>query len=154
MEDGLAVLAEHAAALADGVERSLPHWVERCVDRVYRAWQGSPPPAIQDAARLAGAAAVVDVATRVRALLAADVDEQPSTPLAILREAVRYPTGVLAAAGAPPAQRDPVAEAMFPDDAYGLTPAAFADIDPSLADAALAWGAAKAWVHRRRHLPR
>jgi hypothetical protein len=42
---------------------------------------------------------------------------------------------------------------MFPDDDYGLTPASFADIDPALAEPGLAWGAAKAWVHRRRHQP-
>jgi hypothetical protein len=129
----------------------LPGWVERSVDRVYRAWQGPPPGAVTEAAGHAGAAAVAEVGPRLRALLAADVDDQTTTPLAIVRGAVRYPGEVLAGAGVPDVERDPVAEAMFPDDRYGLTPASFADVDPSLAELALTWGAAKAWVHRRRH---
>ena len=64
-----------------------------------------------------------------------------------------YPTRVLAAAGIAPGARDPLDRAMFPDDVYGLTPANFADIDPRLTDLAIAWGAAKAWVHKRRHAP-
>jgi len=144
-------LAEHAKALADGIDTALPRWVERSVDRIYRAWAGPPPPEVAEEGRRAGAAAVTDVGPRVRALLALDVDEQPSTPLAIVRSAVRYPTAVLAGTGVPAVARDPMDEALFPDDRYGLTPANFADVDPSLAEPALAWGAAKAWVHRRRH---
>jgi hypothetical protein len=88
----------------------------------------------------------------VRELLAADIDEQRTTPLAILRgAALRYPTSVLHAAGVPPVVRDRAAEELFPDDLYDLVPASFADLDPSLADAGLRWGAAKAFEHKRRH---
>jgi putative CocE/NonD family hydrolase len=38
----------------------------------------------------------------------------------------------------------------FPDDAYDLGPASFADIDPSLHEPGLMWGAAKAHVHLAR----
>jgi len=93
------------------------------------------------------------VGTRLRVLLETDVDDQRTTPLAVVRAAVTYPTGVLAAAGVPPSDRDPLDRAMFPDDAYGLTPGSFADIDPELTSLAVTWGAAKAWVHRRRHRP-
>ncbi len=144
-------LAVHARALADGIEAALPGWVERCVDRVHRAWAGPPPPPVVDAARAAGAAAGHDVGPRVRALLLADIDAQRTGPLALIRAAVRYPTAVLEAAGVPPVQRDPVDAALFPDDPYGLTPANFADVDPALADLGVAWGAAKAWAHRERH---
>ena len=144
-------LAAHADALADGVCRALPAWVERSVDRVHRAWLGPPPPAIVDAAHQAGLGAAADVGQRVRSLLSADIDSQTTTPLALLRTAVRYPTAVLADAGVPPVERDAMDAAMFAEDVYGLSPATFADIDPSLADLGLAWGAAKAWVHRRRH---
>jgi len=144
-------LAEQAKALADGVEAALPGWVVRSVDRIHRAWDGPPPAAVVEAARRAAAAAVADVVPRLRALLDADIDEQATTPLSLVRGAVLYPTGVLRAAGIPPARRDAVDEAMFPDDDYGLTPATFADVDPALVDSGLAWGAAKAWAHRRRH---
>jgi hypothetical protein len=91
------------------------------------------------------------VGARVRTLLRTDVDEQRTTPLALLREAVPYPTAVLAAAGVPPVERDQVDEDMFPDDRYGLSPATWSDIDPALTDPGIAWGAAKAWVHLQRH---
>jgi hypothetical protein len=72
----------------------------------------------------------------------------------VLRGLVRYPTAVLAAAGARPAARDEFAVRNFPDDAYDLTPAAFTDVDPALHEPSLLWGAAKAHVHlvRRRNL--
>ena len=146
-------LAAPARALADGVVAALSAWVERSVDRRYRAALGPPPPDVLDAARRAGAAARDDVGPRLRALLETDADAQRTTPLTIVREAVVYPTRVLAAAGVPARRRDPLDQAMFPDDTYELTPATFADLDPRLTDAAVAWGAAKAWLHRRRHQP-
>jgi hypothetical protein len=87
----------------------------------------------------------------VRALLERDVDEQATTPLSLLRGAVRYPTAVLRRSGIPPVERDEVQAQLFPDDLYDLTPASFADVDPALADPGLAWGAAKAFAHIQRH---
>ncbi|MEZ5138517.1 MAG: hypothetical protein R2711_07040 [Acidimicrobiales bacterium] len=91
----------------------------------------------------------------MRALLAADVDAQAQGPLALVREAVRHPTAVLAAAGVGPVVRDEFDERAFPDDVYGLAPAAFADLDPALGELGLVWGAAKAHVvlRRRRAAP-
>ena len=40
---------------------------------------------------------------------------------------------------------------MIPDDDYDLVPTSFADLDPSLRELGLAWGAARAYVHRARH---
>jgi hypothetical protein len=48
-------------------------------------------------------------------------------------------------------EREAFAEASFPDDTYDLTPATFADVDPALVEPAIQWGAAKAFVHKRRH---
>jgi len=129
--------------LADAVEAALPGWVAACV--AARA-QG-----LEDEARAAGERAVVDVLPGLRALLAADVDEQRTTPLALLRGVVRYPTEVLRAAGVPPVPRDAFAAERFPDDPYDLTPASFADFGPEVGEAGLAWGAAKAWEHKQRH---
>lgn len=142
-------LAELAAALADGVVAALPGWVERAVasrlDPLTDHWRA--------AAAEAGRRAADDVGARVRALLATDVDEQRTNPLAVLRSAVRYPTEVLRAAGVLPVPRDEFVERAFPDDVYDLTPATWADVDPALHDPGLLWGAAKAHVilaRRRR----
>ena len=83
-----------------------------------------------------------------------DIDEQRSTPLTLLRGAVRYPTEVLRRAGVEPTgERDDVRVRLFPDDVYDLSPAAFADVDPRLTEPGLVWGAAKAYEHLRRHKP-
>jgi len=145
-----AALASYAEALADGVERALPGWVTRCVERVMVAWAGELPGPVLAEAHTAGEAARDDIAPRVRELLRADIDQQPTNPLAIVREAVRYPTAVLERAAVPPVVRDAEAETHFPTDAYDLVPGSFADLDPSLHDVGLAWGAAKAHVHLRR----
>lgn len=141
-------------ALADAVEAALPGWVERSVARIMAAWSGGAPGAgIADAAREAGRRAGAEVGAEVRALLAADIDEQWTTPLSLLRAAVRYPTAVLQDAGVPPVERDPFRERLEPGDLYDLSPASFADVDPSLAEPGILWGAAKALAHRRRHQP-
>lgn len=144
----------HATALADAVEAALPGWVERSVSRIMAAWSGGAPDAvIVDAAREAGRRAGAEVGAEVRMLLDADIDDQWTTPLSLLRAAVRYPTGVLQEAGVPPVERDPFRERLEPGDLYDLSPASFADVDPSLAEPGMVWGAAKALAHRRRHLP-
>lgn len=145
-----AALARYGERLADGVEAALPGWVERSVERLARAWAGRLDPGVAEAARAAGADARAEVGPRVRALLALDLDEQRTNPLALLREAVRFPTVVLRQAGVPPVERDEVAERQLPDDPYDLTPTSFADLDPALHEPGLEWGAAKAHVHLAR----
>ncbi|MGH9163894.1 MAG: hypothetical protein ACRDZW_00040 [Acidimicrobiales bacterium] len=137
-----------AVALADAIEAALPGWVERSVETMMVAYRGSSDDAVAAAARVAGAAAVADIAPRVRILLSLDLDRQGANPLSLLRQAVAYPTEVLRRAGVPPVVRDEFAERHFPDDDYDLTPASFADIDPALAEPGLAWGVAKAWARR------
>lgn len=131
------------STLADAVEAALPGWVVACV--------ASRAPGLEVEARAAGERAVVDVMPGFRALLATDVDEQRTTPLALLRGAVRYPADVLRAAGVAPVPRDAFAQERFPDDEYDLTPASFADFGPEVGEAGLLWGAAKAWEHKQRH---
>ncbi|MCU1498784.1 MAG: hypothetical protein JWM47_2737 [Acidimicrobiales bacterium] len=146
VEADAAALAAHADALAVGIEASLGPWVERSVASILEQWRPGSAAAWADAGRRAGEEATAEVGSRLRALLALDVDLQRSGPLAVLREAIRYPTDVLAAAGVPPVERDEFAERAFPADAYGLAPASFADIDPALSELGLVWGAAKAHV--------
>lgn len=144
--DDAARLAELAHVLADAVDAAIGPWVQRCVAAVAEAWQPGLAARLAPAATAAGEEATRDVGARVRALLEADVDQQATGPLALLREAVRYPTAVLAEAGVPTVARDEFAERAFPGDAYGLAPAAFADVDPALHEPGLVWGAAKAHV--------
>jgi hypothetical protein len=144
-------LEAYARALADGIDATLATWVVRSVLTLVMAWSGQVEADVALAAEEAGQQARADIGAAVRGLLEADIDAQTTTPLALVRRAVRYPTEVLAAAGVGEVERDAFAEAAFPDDVYDLSPATFADIDPSLADVGLAWGAAKAWTHKRRH---
>ena len=137
--------------LADLVEAVLPGWVERLVHLRLHAWSGPPSPHQMEAARNAGRRAVADVGPRLRGLLAADVDEQGTTPLAIIRSAVGYPAAVLREAGVPPVERDQRQSQLLPDDEYDLAPATWSDVDERLVEPGIAWGAAKAMEHRRRH---
>ena len=95
---------------------------------------------------MAAQAARAEVDASLRALLVSDVDDQRTNPLSILRQAARYPSGVLAAAGVPPVVRDAQAERLFPEDLYDLGPAAFAALGATVHEAGLVWGAAKAHV--------
>ena len=144
----LATLDGLATALADAVEAALPVWVERCVARRAPLLDAD----LRAATVVAGEQAAADVGAEVRTLLATDVDAQRANPLALLRRAVRYPTEVLRAAGAPPVPRDEFAERSFPDDVYDLSPATWSDVDPALQERGIVWGAAKAHVvlQRRR----
>ena len=147
--DDIALLGTLAEALADAVEAALPAWVERSV----AACVPVVDPQLRAAAADAGRRAAADVGAELRAVLADDVDHQRANPLAVLRQAVRYPTDVLAAAGVPPVRRDEFAERAFPADVYDLSPATWSDIDPALHERGVVWGAAKAHVvlaRRRR----
>jgi hypothetical protein len=137
-------LRDYALRLADAIDAALPQWVLRSVERFTAS------PEVLAAAFAVGEEARAEAGAAVRRLLLTDIDEQTDTPLGILRTAVRYPTEVLQAAGIRPVPRDAFAERAFPDDVYGLTPATFADVDPSLHDPGLEWGAAKAHVHLSR----
>ncbi len=150
-DDPAAALAAYAAALADGVESTIASWVVRCVAQIMTAWAGGVPPDVAVAAEAAGVRAAAEVAPALREMLGRDIDEQTTTPLALVRAALRYPTAVLRSAGVPPVERDAFSEASFPDDDYDLAPASFSDLDPALGEVAVRWGAAKAFEHKRRH---
>jgi hypothetical protein len=145
-----AALARYAEALAEAVDGALAGWVDRSVRRVLAA-QGIPVD--EDTARAidaAAAAARAEGTPRLRALLATDIDEQGANPLAVLRSLVRLPTAVLRTAGARPVARDEFQARAFPEDVYDLSPAGFSDVDPSLHEPGLEWGAAKAHIHLAR----
>ncbi len=148
-----AALARLGLALADAVVEVLPRWVERSVTDLVRAWSGTVGQDELAAARAAAARAVADVGPDLRRLLEADVDAQWTNPMTIVRRAVVPATEALRAAGVGEVQRSADDEARFPDDVYGLTPAAFADLHPSLHELGITWGAVKARAHLTRHRP-
>jgi len=146
------LLAELGDELATQVAAALPGWVLRCVDsRLAPDTPGRE--AVLARARAAGEAARRHVEVELRVLLDADLDAQRSTPLAVVRAAVSYPTEVLRHARVPPVARDRFVSERFPHDPYGLTPASLQAVDAELGEAAIAWGAAKAMAHRTRHGP-
>ncbi|MEN3272130.1 MAG: hypothetical protein V7636_891, partial [Actinomycetota bacterium] len=134
---------EDGAALADAVIATIPAWVVRCV--THRA------PHLHDEAAAAGARAVADVGPRLHELLSADIDEQRVNPLMLVRAAVRYPTQVLTDAGIEPPHRSSFDVEHFPDDPYDLVPMTWRDVDESLHELGIVWGARKAMAHRARH---
>lgn len=138
--------AEPADQLLGAVALVLEPWLVRCVEQAATAQLGRAPESLLDAARQRAAQDGPAVMERLEALLAADVDEQRTNPLSVLRAAVAGPTAVLAGAGVPPAPRDGFQERAFPDDPYGLSPATWSDVDPTLHEPGLMWGAWKASV--------
>ena len=132
--------AELYGALADVVEV----WLVRVVEDAARRRAGAVTPELAAAARTTAAAIAPGVLDRVAALLAADVDDQRGNPLAARRAAVGPANALLDAHGVPPARRDEFDERHFPDDVHALGPAAWRDVDESLHEPGLVWGAWKA----------
>ena len=144
LADDEATLADYAQRLIATVEAVAEPWLTRLV--AVRAPQVADDPAVAE--RLSTAA--TEMVSELRSLLERDIADQPTGPLEVLRRAVTVPTQLLTQAGAPAVPRDEFAQTNFPDDVYALTPASFADIDASLHEPGLMWGAAKAHVHLRR----
>ncbi|MEM7341366.1 MAG: hypothetical protein AAF467_22105 [Actinomycetota bacterium] len=131
----------------EAVERALGPWLRSTVDaHLGDRWS----PEIEAEVHAATAGLVTDVGGRLRQLLEADLDDQWTNPLAILRTATSAPTAILAANGVPEVDRDDHARRLHPDDVYDLGPAAFADLGPEVHEHGLMWGAAKAHLHLQR----
>jgi hypothetical protein len=151
-------LSRLGSELCDAVIEAVPGWIERAVTGRFADWMrsgGDPDPDtkrdITGLAQIAGRQAAAEVSAPLRAMLGCDIDDQRTTPLALVRPLVAFATGVLRRAGVPPVVRDEFQIRRFPDDVYGLTPASLAVLDDRVGDLAIAWGAAKAMAHRRRH---
>jgi hypothetical protein len=156
-------LARFGTVLADAVIEAVPGWISGCVVRRYDEWSRSKPASaspeerqshnhdLEELARDAGDRAGASVAEPLRRLLAADVDEQWTTPLSLVRSLVLFAGEVLAEAGVPPVVRDTFETARFPDDHYRLVPASLSVLGEEVGNLAIAWGAQKALTHRRRH---
>jgi len=144
LDDDEATLRSYADGLVTAVAAVALNWMTRLV-RTRRAELAG---AAQTQAALEEGAA--ELVRELRELLEQDIADQSQGPLEVIRQAVRFPAQVLAAAGVAHMPRDDFAQRNFPNDHYDLSPASFADIDPSLHEPGLMWGAAKAHVHLRR----
>jgi len=148
--DDDARLAAIAGDLADRIDAVVPGWIERLVVERVAAWRGEVPADVAAQAADAGRSAGAEVSPVMRELLGADVDEQAANPLQLLRLATGHAHEVLERLGMPAVERDDFATRSFPHDRYDLMPATWADVDPSLHEAGITWGAAKAYVHKAR----
>lgn len=144
------LFADYGTALVDAVDAAVGGWVRRCVES--RSTTAGVPidETVGSHIDVAAEECRASVVAAMRDLLLRDIDEQSATPLTILREAVSFPTAVLAGLGVEPVDRDEFDRRAFPNDVYGLTPAGFGDVDQSLVEPGVAWGAAKAHLHRSR----
>ena len=125
-------------------------WLVRTVTDTARRALGDVPADLDAAAHEMAARAAPVVLAELHDLLHTDVDEQRSNPLSVLRSAVRFPTEVLRTAGIPPVERDEFERRAFPADVYALAPATWRDVDESLHDPGIVWGAWKAATVLRR----
>jgi hypothetical protein len=143
---------DFADALWTATVEAVPRWVERSVEAVAAQAGVAWNEAARSATATAAHRAAVVVGERLRQLLDTDVDEQRGNPLAILRDAVVFPTAVLQLLGVPPVRRRQFEIEAFPDDIYGMTPATWTDVDESLHEPGIRWGAwkAKTVLDRRR----
>jgi len=143
-------LAMIAAELADALEAVVPTWIERVTQK--RAAMAGVVVTKEVRVRLldAGVVTAATVGPHVRAVLTADVDAGAENPLAVLRKALGPATEALRELGVPRFPRDEFARRVFPDDDYDLAPTSFADVDESLHELGLMWGAARAHLHLRR----
>lgn len=133
-------------ALAAEAAKAIGPWIVEAV-----AVRSSNDASLQSAAEQAGQRATDDLGVALREFLAADIDQQRTNPLAVLRRVVPYATAVLHEAGVPPVPRDRDAIALHPDDHYDLTPGAFIDFGEAVHEAGIRWGAGKAHLHLSRH---
>ena len=145
-QDAPRTLADYGQDLTAAVEVAFPAWMLRRVVALR--------PDLEAAAVAAAATATADLVTNLRELLAADVDEQRSTPMQLVRRATAAATGLLADAATPPVHRDPWSVEADPEDRYDLRIASWEELGPEVADAGLVWGAAKAHAHLRRRADR
>ena len=145
--DDDAAMQRYGQQLAEAAGPACQRWL----DRVVAVVPTDRRDAVVEAAILAARSSIEEeVVAPLRSLLATDVDEQRTNPLAVLRRLAPIGATVLDAAGALPVPRDRDAERLHPDDVFDLTPGSFADVDPTLHEPGMIWGAAKAHVHLAR----
>lgn len=140
-------LQAYAEDLAKQIDVGLPEWIRESLGRFLGQDQLLE---LQGETEAAEREASTQLMVQLRRFLDQDIDQQRTTPLAILRQAVPLVTRILQQAGVPHANRDRDAARIHPDDYYDLTPASYGDFGDDVQQASLLWGAAKAHIHIQR----
>ena len=140
---------EPAAELLAVARRVVPGWLRR-ITQEAAARGGADMAALTDEIDAMVAATAHQVVASLEELLGLDVDEQTTNPLQVLRGAVAAPTALLRANDVAARPADPFLVERFPDDIYGIGPAAWSDVDPELHEPGMIWGAWKAMTILRR----
>ena len=148
-EHEAALLAEHAAALRDRLVDVVPGWVGGALRA--RAPHDADPATLQETTVRLVQLAEGETLFAIAQLLETDIDDQWTSPLEMVRSLVAPITEGLDSLGAKIVPRQPGTAELYPDDRFALTPATFADVHPDLHEPGLAWGAAKAHIHLKRH---
>lgn len=138
--------ADYAGELLATSREVVPGWLAGLVGRV------TVNEADLDRAQPILDRAATELLAQLEHLLNVDVDAQTDNPLSLFRRATLPVTEFLADLGCRPVPRDPFEVEHQPDDVFALMPATWTDIDESLGDPGLAWGAWKAMtiLQRRR----
>ena len=140
---------EPVAELIAAARRVVPGWLRRItVDAARRG--GADVGALDADIDAMVASTSPEVLAALEDLLGRDVDDQLLNPLHLLRDAVAAPTELLRANGVRARPVDPFLVERFPDDVYGIGPAAWSDVHPDLHEAGMVWGAWKAMTVLRR----
>ena len=145
LDDLTARYHEYGRALQAAVRADCIPWLEGMVRS--RAPQLAPDPAVRSVLD----AVADEIDHRLGIVVEAPVDEPISGPLETMRSAMAPLGEWLEARAVPPPPRDPRDVELHPRDRYDLGPMRFVDISPGVHEAGMAWGAAKAFLHRARH---
>ena len=132
---------EAADLLVRTAEAAIPLWLDRCVRTIVASQR-------LDASDLDSK--IATFVQQVTPLITSELRDsvtgvRADNPLSVFRRAVAFPTLILAELGATAVQRDQFAMESFPNDVYGLSPATWNDIDESLHNPGIIWGA---WTAR------
>lgn len=148
-DDQLAAISEE---LVVALGAALPGWL----DRTLRAMLDTAGVHLDMGSETELRALCAELANRIHddvaAVVRADPDAGRGTPLDVIRRSLGPANDFLAERGVRAPERDAFDRRWAPDDSYGLAPANFSVIDPAVHEPAIAWGAARAYVHldRRR----
>ena len=110
--------------LAKQIDVGLPQWIRESFGRFLDQDQVIE---LQQQTEAAEREVSSQLMVQLRRFLEQDIDQQRTTPLAILRQAVPVVTTILHQVGVPHVNRDRDAARLHPDDWYDLTPASYAD---------------------------
>ena len=138
--------------LVAAVDRVVENWLVRIAQERLTQHFGDVPTDLREAVKQAAHEGRMRTVERLAQVLRADVDAQQANPLQILRQSVVHVATVLRKAGVPEVLRDEFDASINPGDVYSLYPAHWSDVDESLTEPGIVWGAAKAAtvLQRRR----